>query len=99
MKLQAVTLIFIFMSFIALPTILSRVYSDIDISMAYNLVEEEENHSNPVLEEIKCYPAEEIKFDLIGFDSSKETFHKEFCTSHDNISREICSPPPELVLV
>lgn len=89
----------IFVSFIALPTILSRVYNDIDISMAYNLVEEEENHSNPVLEEIKCYPAEEIKFDLIGFDSSKETFQKEFCSSHDNISREINSPPPELVLV
>ncbi|SRR5690606_4268035 len=99
MKSKAIILLFFFVSFLTLPTILSRVCDDIDISMAYTAAEEEENHTNSFSEILKDFSSEKNEFVLLSFNAKQEKILEEFLLKHDNISFEILSPPPEQKLV
>lgn len=92
MKLIAKFTLFVFITFLTTPTIVTLIEKNSDISMFYSFAEEE-NHK-------------EIKADLrLNFDypfmkvvehqNSKIIF--ENLTRHDNIAEEIFIPPPELV--
>lgn len=99
MKLKAITLLFFFISFLALPTVLSRVANDVDVSAAYTLAEEEENHNNNISEVFSDFTSEsnEIIFGFLGL--KQERITAEFLSKHDNIFSSIFSPPPEQKLV
>jgi hypothetical protein len=93
-KMTYITLFF-FISFIALPTVMTMIDKDIDVSVCYSLNEEE------IQKEIK-----EIKVNFNLFDKmyhlelSVKTSTKilfENTSKHDAVFEEIFSPPPELV--
>lgn len=99
MKSKALILLFIFMSFLALPTVLSRVCNDVDISVAYTIAEEEENHNNTISETFNDFTSEEHEIVMLFSNPNKEKIIEEFLSKHDNVSSEIFSPPPEQKLV
>jgi hypothetical protein len=96
MKLKALSLLIIFMSFTVAPTILSKLYSDIDISYAYKVAEEEEVHDH--IEKLKV-TIKIIEIDLSHLDKSFVKIPTEFLLKHDNTLQEVFSPPPEHNLV
>ncbi|WP_309613294.1 hypothetical protein [Flavobacterium sp.] len=92
MKLIAKFTLFVFITFLTTPTIVTLIEKNSDISMFYSFAEEE-NHK-----EIKAdlrlnfdYPFMEV----VEHQNSKIIF--ENLTRHDNIAEEIFIPPPELV--
>ncbi|MFA7444527.1 MAG: hypothetical protein WCY89_01140 [Flavobacteriaceae bacterium] len=97
MKVKALFLLLLFMSFTAAPTILSSLYNDIDVSYAYTLAEEEEVHDHSA-DKLKIIP----KIIEIDFSLSDRFYVKiptEFLLTHNNTLREVFSPPPENNLV
>lgn len=84
------------MSFTVAPTILSKLYSDIDISYAYKVAEEEEVHDH--IEKLKV-TIKIIEIDLSHLDKSFVKIPTEFLLKHDNTLQEVFSPPPEHNLV
>ena len=98
MRIKAITLLFFFVSFLTLPTILSRVSNDIDISMAYTLAEEEETH-NPVSEVFNDFVVGKSEITIVSLSLKQDKIIDEFLLRHNNISSEILSPPPEQKLV
>lgn len=99
MKPKVITLLVFFISFLALPTVLSRVCSSVDISMAYTVAEEEENHSNTFSEIFNDFTSEEHQILMFFFTLNTERITEKFLSKHDNVSSEIFSPPPEQQLV
>lgn len=97
MKLKALFLLLLFMSFTAAPTILSRLYNDVDVSYAYAMTEEEEVHDHSV-EKLKI-TSHIIEFELDLFDKSIVKVPTEFLLKHNNTLREVFSPPPEFNLM
>ncbi len=92
MKLIAKFTLFVFITFLTTPTIVTLIEKNSDISMFYSFAEEE-NHK-----EIKAdlrlnfdYPFMEV----VEHQNSKIIF--ENLTRHDYIAEEIFIPPPELV--
>ncbi|MFA5556209.1 MAG: hypothetical protein AB7D46_07370 [Flavobacteriaceae bacterium] len=98
MKIKAITLLFFFVSFLTLPTILSRVCNDIDISMAYTMAEEEETH-NSISEVLNDFATDKNEIALFSLRLRQDKIIEEYFLKHDNISSEILSPPPEQKLV
>lgn len=99
MKPKALILLFIFMSFLALPTILSKVCNDVDISVAYTFTEEEENQSKTFSEIFQDFTSEKNEIVITSFNLNTERIIEELLSKHDNVSSEIFSPPPERKLV
>ncbi len=98
MKTKAIALLVLFVSFIVAPTVLSKIYDDIDVSMAFVMVEEEEeNHSGYA----------EVKLEITSHHIESIMLHApelgrilwKYVLKHDNASAEIFSPPPEYFLV
>lgn len=97
MKLKALFLLLLFMSFTVAPTILSRLYNDVDVSYAYAMTEEEEVYDQSV-EKLKITPhIIEIEFSLS--DKYLVKIPTEFLLKHNNTLQEVFSPPPEQNLV
>lgn len=96
MKFKALFLLLLFMSFTAAPTVLSSLYSDIDVAYAYTLAEEEEVHDH--IEKLKITP-KVIEIDFSLSDRFLIKIPTEFLLKHDNTLREVFSPPPENILV
>ena len=95
MKAVVFFVIFLFVSFLSLPTVVGLLdNNDTDISMVYNMSEEEEVHKNFNLKEA-------IKSNKFSF-----YYHFEMPISkkiisenhiqYDSILEEIFSPPPDL---
>ncbi len=89
------TLLFIFVSFVALPTILSKIYSHIDTSIFYNVAEEEERHGVQILEVLE---EKSTSFDFWSL-SSDITIISKYIKRYDDVSREVFSPPPDYFLI
>ena len=95
MKLIVKFILFVFVTFLTTPTIVTLIEQNTDISMFYTFAEEE-NHKD--LKEIKAdlrltfdYPF----MDTVVCQNSIIIF--ENLTRHDNIAEEIFIPPPKLV--
>lgn len=94
MKILANIVLFLFMTFLATPTIVGMLKSDTDTSVVYSFSEEE------VHKEIKEIPAniEDILQVPLILNATKPTaIHSDNQQKHDNVSEEIFSPPPEFV--
>lgn len=95
MKVLVKIVLFLFITFLATPTIVSVLKSDADTSMVYSLSEEES------VKEIKETKAQ-LKFELqvpmfFAPKTTSTVITFENTLKHDNRFREIFSPPPELV--
>jgi len=100
MKIKATILLFFFTSFLALPTLLSKVCNDVDVSMAYTIAEEEENHNNNTISEVfNDFTSNTHEILIMFFGLIKGKITDEFLLKHDNIFSKIFLPPPEQRLV
>lgn len=95
MKFATKLLLFIFITFLSTPTIVSVIEKNTDISMFYNF-SEEEIHKD--LKESKVNFKNDLSVILVAFTQVKNSkIISENLSKHDNASEEIFSPPPELV--
>lgn len=94
MKFLVNILLFLFLSFITAPTIISLIEDKADISMVYSLTEEEVQKE---IKEVKAQPVYE--FYVVFFKNNKtgSKIISENLRKHDNVSEEIFSPPPEII--
>jgi hypothetical protein len=95
MKLIAKFILFVFVTFLTTPTIVTLIEQNTDISMFYSFAEEE-NHND--LKEIKADLRQTFDYpflDTVWRQNSIIIF--ENLTRHDNIAEEIFIPPPKLV--
>jgi hypothetical protein len=95
MKLIAKFILFVFVTFLITPTIVTLIEQNTDISMFYSFAEEE-NHKD--LKEIKADLRQTLDYpflDTVGRQNSIIIFKN--LTRHDNIAEEIFIPPPKLV--
>ena len=92
MKFLTQIVLFLFLAFLATPTIVSMIESDTDLSYVYNLSEEE---THKEIKEIPALVENTVQLSLFKI-SLKSTFiNSENLLKHDNVSEEIFSPPPE----
>ncbi|MFE3866577.1 hypothetical protein ACFX5E_00650 [Flavobacterium sp. LS2P90] len=93
MKITAQILLFVFISFLLTPTIVSLLEEDNDSSIFYSFSEEEKAHK-----EIKAVFISHISFEVVrelSYDSS--LILSENLSKHDKIASTIFIPPPEQV--
>jgi hypothetical protein len=93
MKLTAQILLFVFISFLVTPTVVSVIEKNTDISVFFSFSDEEKDHK-----EIKAV----FNFDFVGNPVHLSQFnsgliHSENLSKHDIISSKIFIPPPEQV--
>lgn len=95
MKFTAIIILFLFVTFLSTPTVVSLIERSSDISMFYSFAEEEIHKE---LKEVKA----EIK-QSFDYPFSNTTIKENLTiisvnlSKHDNVSEEIFSPPPELI--
>jgi len=94
MKFLVNILLFLFLSFLSAPTIISLIEDDADTSMVYSLAEEEMHKE---IKEVKAQPTTD--FNLVFFIPQKKStlIRSENLQRHDNVFEEIFSPPPEFI--
>lgn len=94
MKISVTIVLFIFLSFLSLPTIIGVLNSDTDISMVYSMSEEEESHKTiSIKEAIKT--KKEVFFICYELTPTKKIVSENHI-QHDDVLEEIFSPPPNV---
>ena len=93
MKFISRLFLFLFIAFLATPTIVRIIEKSCDISIFINLSEEE--HSTKEVKIVSNYVDIEIRF-LFEKYSKSILILSENLSKHDNISASIFSPPPNL---
>jgi hypothetical protein len=96
MKLLVNIFVFLFITFLSTPTIISMIDKEVNTSYFYTTCEEEENHV--CFDEIKTVP-------FINFEFANLSYHlhnllnvsTEANLSFTNLAHQIFSPPPDLV--
>jgi hypothetical protein len=94
MKFLVNIVLFIFLAFLATPTIVGILESEADTSIVYSFSEEE------VHKEIKEIPAnieDILQIPFVRVNNNSTAINTENEQKHDNVSEEIFSPPPEIV--
>lgn len=94
MKIFASLVLFLFVTFISLPTIVGYLNKNADMSIIYNMSEEEESHKIVKFKEAFKNLKEDFTFEFI-FHSSKK-ISSENHIQKDDVLEEIFSPPPEV---
>lgn len=94
MKFAVKIVLFIFLTFLAAPTIVSLLQDDADMSMVYSVTEEEIQKE---IKEVKAAPYTELWLTLFTPQKKTPIIHSANPGDHDNFSRDICSPPPDQV--
>jgi hypothetical protein len=93
MKIMAKLLLFIFITFLVTPTIISVIKKDADTSLFYSFSEEEKSHK-----EIKAVFSSDFPNTPIVFSKfNSSLIHSENLSKHDKIASNIFIPPPEQV--
>jgi hypothetical protein len=90
---MAQILLFVFITFLVTPTVISVIEKSADISVFYSFSEEEKAHK-----EIKAV----FNFDVVTAPANLSQLdfsliHSENLSKHDKISSKIFIPPPEQV--
>lgn len=93
MKIIVNIVLFLFLSFLASPTIVSLIEDEADMSMVYSLTEEEIQKE---IKEVKVAPHCELR--LSFFEPVRKALEIKTANidKHDSVSEEIFSPPPEI---
>ncbi len=94
MKISVTIVLFIFITFLSLPTIIGVLNSDTDISMVYSMSEEEESHKSISIKEAVKIKKEVFLVDYKWINTKK--IISENHIQHDDVLEEIFSPPPEV---
>ena len=95
MKTVVSIVLFLFISFLSAPTIISLIKKNTDISMFYNFNEEELHKDCKEIKADLVYHYDIVFSDLIIVKKSK--IISEILSKHDNVAGEIVAPPPELI--
>lgn len=91
MKLVANILLFLFVSFLAVPTIVTLIEKKSDVSAFYSSAEEE------IHKEIKAEIKECYSFDLINYSyTSKIRIFSGYQSNLMVLTKEILIPPPKM---
>lgn len=98
MKVVVSFLVFLLITFLSTPTIISVLDKDADISYFYTLSEEEEEENQVSFDEIKSVALSSQEL-LSFFYNSSVTLHVAMVAnlSFTNLAHQIFSPPPELI--
>ena len=93
MKLLVSIVLFIFITFLSIPTIIGMVDEEVDTSYFFTTCEEEEN--NAPFNEIKSIQTDNFSFTNFALnDLAKLNVLIEHDLSFDNLAHQIFSPPP-----
>lgn len=95
MKFLVKIVLFLFISFLAAPTIISVMEDDADISMVYSL-NEEEIHKE--VKEIKAGPQKEFELPLVITEKKSKVINSKYLLRYNNAFGDIFSPPPESII-
>ena len=93
MKIAAQILLFVFITFLVTPTVISVIEKSADISVFYNFSEEEKAHKE--IKAIFNFEYANTPLQLSKFNSS--LIHSENLSRHDKIASKIFIPPPDQV--
>lgn len=97
MKLLVNIFLFIFITFLATPTLIGMVDKEADTSYFYTMCEEEENHSP--FNEIKTVPT--TNYSVVHFSFGElaklNVLMEHDLLNFDNLAHQIFSPPPNLI--
>jgi hypothetical protein len=94
MKFFVNIVLFLFLSFLAAPTIVSMLQDDADMSMVYSLTEEEIQKE---IKEVKAATYMELRLPFFAPAKKSTVMIADNDDDHDNVSREIHSPPPDFI--
>ncbi|MDI1318014.1 hypothetical protein [Flavobacterium sp.] len=95
MKIAVQLVLFIFISFLSVPTIVTMIEKNTDVSVFYNFAEEEiTKHFKEVKAQFKFSHNEE-SFAFIG--ATKNGIISEKLSKHDKVLEKIFSPPPKFI--
>jgi hypothetical protein len=93
MKLTAQILLFVFITFLITPTVVSVIKKNADMSLFYSFSEEEKAQK-----EIKAvFYFDIVSAPLIHSNLNSGLIHSENLSKHDKIASKIFIPPPEQV--
>lgn len=93
MKIIAHIFLFIFIAFLATPTIVSAIENSEDTSISYSFFEEEQSQK-----QIKGILNFDFSYDLLQLSTlNSSIIHFENLSKHDSITSTIFIPPPDLV--
>lgn len=94
MKILVSIILFIFITFLSLPTIIGVLNSDVDFSTVYSMSEEEEFHKSiSIKEAIKT--KKEVFLIFYKLKTSKNIIYENHI-EYDDVLEVIFSPPPEV---
>ena len=95
MKLVARIILLLFVSFLSMPTVISLIEKNADISLLFSFEDEE---SNKDLKEIKAdFPNVFVSITSNFKQIINTEIISENLSKHDTTLEEIFSPPPELI--
>ena len=95
MKLAVNIMLFVFITFLSVPTIVTLIEKETDISAFYSFSEEEiQKQVKEIKAEVKTNYNNEL---FNSLNNAKTVIVSENRSKHDAISEEIFSPPPELI--
>lgn len=93
MKLTAQILLFVFITFLITPTVVSVIQKNADMSVFYSFSEEEKAQK-----EIKAiFYCDAVCATVIHTDLNSGLIHSENLSRHNKITSKIFIPPPEQV--
>ena len=96
MKLLVNIVVFLFITFLSTPTIISLIDKEVDTSYFYTMCEEEENHV--CFDEIKSVASSGLDLTNFFFHSTNSSnVSIEANLSFTNLAHQIFSPPPDIV--
>ena len=93
MKITAQILLFVFITFLVTPAIVSMIKKSADMSVFYSFSEEEKSQKE--IKAIFLSDLENVPNNLSQLNSS--LIHSENLSKHDKIASKIFIPPPEQV--
>lgn len=94
MKISVTIVLFVFVTFLSLPTIIGVLNSDADISMVYSMSEEKESHKTiSIKEAIKT--TKEVFLVCYEWIATKKIISENHIQHHDVLDK-IFSQPPEV---
>jgi hypothetical protein len=93
MKIMAQILLFVFITFLVTPTVVSVIEKSADMSVFYSFSEEEKAHKE--IKAVFNFDYSNAPINLSQLNSG--LIHSENLSKHDKIASKIFIPPPELV--
>lgn len=95
MRFTVYSMLIIFITFLSVPTIVTLIERQADVTVFYNFAEEEiSKEIKEIKAELKSNYSSELLNSLLSFSSK---IISENRSKHDAISEEIFSPPPESI--